>query len=482
LSTNIIKQKALRIYKHLKKDELSSKEQPNISFLASKGWFENFKKRFSLRNVKFQGEQASADVEAAQKFILEIPQIIEEGEYSADQIFNADETALYWKKLPSRTFISKVEKQAPGYKLCKDRVTLHMCSKLSGNFVVKPMIINRTLNPRAMKNLDKSHLPVLWRANKKGWMTQNLFEVWFKNCFIPEVEQFLKKKNLSFKVLLLIDNAGSHSRELNHPNVKIVFFPPKCTSLIQPLDQGIIATLKAYYIRLAFQKIFERLENDKNVTLTQAWKEFSILDCVAIIALACKELKQSTLHACWKPLLPKMVQKGNIVPFEKAEYNRIISVASNLEGDGFSDMNIDDVRELFEEQTLNEEELIELLNITSSNYADDSENICNITSVPHLNSTDLQEGIALAKKLEDFLDEKDLSVVRSGKFKRELQSSLAPYREILTELQDRNRQVIATTSDNFCNDGEITSEEEFQPVLRKKSRLAVIFDENDDEN
>ena len=112
LSTNIIKQKALRIYTHLKKDELSSNEQPNLSsILASKGWFENFKKRFSLRNIKFQGEQASADAEAAQKYILEILQIIEEGKYSADQIFNADETALYWKKLPSRTFISKIDNQ-----------------------------------------------------------------------------------------------------------------------------------------------------------------------------------------------------------------------------------------------------------------------------------------------------------------------------------------------------------------------------------
>ena len=180
-----------------------------------------------------------------------------------------------------------------------------------------------------------------------------------------------------------------------------------------------------------------------------------------------------------------MVQRGNFVPVEEQnikEYNRIISVASNLEGDGFSDMNVD-VRELFEEQTLDEEELIELLNTSTSNYAGDSENINN-TSVPHLNLIDLEEGIALAKKLENFFVEKDPLIVRSGKFKRELESSLAPYREILTELQDRNRQAIATTDnvDNVCNDGEINSEEEFQPNLRKKKRLTVIFDESDDEN
>ena len=52
-----------------------------------------------------------------------------------------------------------------------------------------------------------------------------------------------------------------------------------------------------------------------------------------------------------------------------------------------------------------------------------------------------------------------------------MNSSLAPYTEILKELQDRNRKVVSTTSDNLCNDGEITSEEEFQPTWRIKSRL-----------
>ncbi|GFS48089.1 hypothetical protein TNCV_3600001 [Trichonephila clavipes] len=72
-------------------------------------------------------------------------------------------------------------------------------------------------------------------------------------------------------------------------------------------------------------------------------------------------------------------------------------------------------------------------------------------------------------------------VSRYGKFKRELRSSLTPHREILKELQDRNRQVIATTLNNFYNDGEITVKEEFEQ-LRRKLRSAVISDESDDEN
>jgi hypothetical protein len=63
-----------------------------------------------------------------------------------------------------------------------------------------------------------------------------------KPGFIPEVESHLKKINLDSKVLLLLDNAPGHPNKLNHPNVKVIFLPPNTTSLIQPIDQGIIAT------------------------------------------------------------------------------------------------------------------------------------------------------------------------------------------------------------------------------------------------
>ncbi|GFV04048.1 tigger transposable element-derived protein 1 [Trichonephila clavipes] len=136
-------------------------------------------------------------------FPEELAKIIEDGDYSADQVFKADETGLYWKKKNCLTvlYIAKDEKTASGHKASK----------------------------------DLKQLPVHWMANPKAWMTTAIFTEWFNNCFVPEVEAYMKETSLDFKVLLIVDNAASPP-ELEHPNVQLVFLPPNTTSLIQPLD------------------------------------------------------------------------------------------------------------------------------------------------------------------------------------------------------------------------------------------------------
>jgi hypothetical protein len=53
ISGDILKAKALQIFDHLKKIEKNNSNFKTSTFVASKGWFHRFKKRFSLRNIKF---------------------------------------------------------------------------------------------------------------------------------------------------------------------------------------------------------------------------------------------------------------------------------------------------------------------------------------------------------------------------------------------------------------------------------------------
>ena len=70
-----------------------------------------FKARANYHNFKLQGEAASGDEKAASEFPKILADIIMKEGYSAYQVFNMDETGLFWKRMPYRTYIAK-EKSA----------------------------------------------------------------------------------------------------------------------------------------------------------------------------------------------------------------------------------------------------------------------------------------------------------------------------------------------------------------------------------
>ena len=86
----MIQEKALSLF-----NELKAEYGEDASFTASHGWFNRFKARNNLHNVKVSGEVASADLKAAEEFPGKLAEIIHQGGYTPQQIFNVDETGLY---------------------------------------------------------------------------------------------------------------------------------------------------------------------------------------------------------------------------------------------------------------------------------------------------------------------------------------------------------------------------------------------------
>jgi hypothetical protein len=336
---------------------------------------------------------------------------------------------LVWKKLPTKTFTTASQKRVYGFKQSKERVTLHLCSNLSGSLLVKPMIFNRSLNPRAFNNICKEQLPVFWRANQKAWMTQKLFEDWFFNCFAPSVEDFMKEKNLFFKVLLIVDNASCHNADINHPNIKIIYFPPNCTPLIQPLDQGVIQTFKLHYTKKLFQNIFNRLEKDNKLTITQALEELNIVDCIKNVMSALTSIKSSTLNACWKPLLPEIVEETQEDPNNSLPIAEIVNIASKLSDEEFNITSQEVKEQVLEDQTLDMEGLIQIMYELDRN--ENEENLFDNQLKPGIDLKSVEEGLKLSEELKHFFLTNDQSTIRSGKFARELQTCLAPYKNLL---------------------------------------------------
>ncbi|KAK0056907.1 tigger transposable element-derived protein 1 [Biomphalaria pfeifferi] len=68
------------------------------------------------------------------------------------------------------------------------------------------------------------------------------------------------------EVLLILDNAPGHPAHLDKctPNIKVLYFPPNTTSLIQPTDQGVISTFKAYYLRRVINNALAATEKNND--------------------------------------------------------------------------------------------------------------------------------------------------------------------------------------------------------------------------
>ena len=256
------------------------------NFKASNGWLNSFKSRHNLTGATMCGERASVD-SVVDDWLKRVPTIVEG--YAPRDIFNADETGLFYRSLPEKTLKVRGE-DCKGGKQSKLRLTAMLCCNLSGEHE-KVLVIGKASKPGCFKNVDPSQLPVTWRANKKAWMTTEIFVEWLKSF---DKKMRLQKRN----VLLFIDNAPSHPSSIRLTNVKLQMLPVNTTSQLQPLDQGIIQTLKLKYKKRLLRHVLLQLDTGKSS------KE--VVDCVTVldachwISSAMNEIKQSTITRCFE--------------------------------------------------------------------------------------------------------------------------------------------------------------------------------------
>ena len=77
-----------------------------------------------------------------------------------EQIYNADETGLYWKCLPNKTLAYEVDKNASGHKMQKQRLTIMCSGNASGSHFNKLCVIGTAKKPRVFQSLSIENLPV----------------------------------------------------------------------------------------------------------------------------------------------------------------------------------------------------------------------------------------------------------------------------------------------------------------------------------
>ena len=290
------------------------------TFKASNGWLSRWKIRHGICQINMEGEAASSDINAASEFPNQLKNVIEKGGYCDEQLYNCDESALYYKLMPSKSLDVKKDAHKSGFKLNKDRVTLLFCTNKTGSHKLKPLCIGKSKSPRCFKHVNMNSLPVTYDNSSNACMTSAVFQKWFERDFVPSVKRHLRLKRLEEKALLLLDNCSAHPSDdilqSKDGKIKVMFLPKNTTALIQPLDQGIIHAFKAHYRGGLLSDMV-----NSELQVTEFLKTVTLKHAAYLIGLAWNKVSPTSIEHCWKKCIAK---EENTNATDKMEIDAII--------------------------------------------------------------------------------------------------------------------------------------------------------------
>ena len=224
-------------------------------------------------------------------YIVLIPTL--EG-YSSSDIYNSDETALFYKSLSHRTYchIDDIDDKPAGSTKCKDRLTLLIITNMDGSDHRKLSVIGKAKNPHCLQKKYKmtvNEMAVDWYASKNAWMTGDIHR-----RIMTKFNNQMRKAG--HHVLYVCDNASSHQvQEYSH--IKFLMLPPNATSIVQPLDQGIICSVKRRYKKKLAERYLVSVENNKDVNIIL--KQLDIVAATNMVHNAWKETSSTTIQNCF---------------------------------------------------------------------------------------------------------------------------------------------------------------------------------------
>ncbi|KAM4865519.1 jerky protein homolog isoform 1-T2 [Thomomys bottae] len=270
--------------------DLYEQMQPAEPCVFSGGWLWRFKARHGIKKLDASSEKQVTDHQAAEQFCGFFRSLAAEHRLSPEQVYNADETGLFWRCLPGP---SPDGGTVPSLKQGKDRLTVLLCANATGSHRIKPLAIGKGGGPRAFRGIQ--HLPVAHRAPACAWVDKEIFSNWFHHVFVPSVREHFRTVGLpeGSKALLLLDSSRAHppASELVSENVFTIFLPASVASLLQPMEQGIRRDFLRHFV-------------SPPVSLHGCHVRCSVHDAVFSLACAWDAVPSQVFRRAWRKLWP----------------------------------------------------------------------------------------------------------------------------------------------------------------------------------
>ncbi|XP_038067336.1 tigger transposable element-derived protein 4-like [Patiria miniata] len=295
------------------------------NFTLSDGWLDLFKAR---NNVSFNvvARAGAAGVSDERKALsstsqLRVHQMVKDWlitdlspllvVYKPSNIFNANETGIFYRLLPDRLLAFK-GKACNGGERSEERLTAMVCANMDGSEKLPLLVIGNTKKPQCLANVKS--LPTLYEANKTAWMTSDIFEAWARN-----IDKLCQKKNR--KIAIVIDSCPAHPHITGLKSVTLVFLSPLTAANLQPMEQGIIRNLKMHYRRQLITSFLAAVDRKETYHPT-------VLDAMILLKKSWKMVRATTISHCFKLAGFERKKTATILDIETAEPDVDINAAT----------------------------------------------------------------------------------------------------------------------------------------------------------
>ena len=196
-------------------------------------------------------------------------------------IYNADEFGLFYQALPDKSLHCKGER-CNGGKHSKVRFTGLAAGNATGE-KLPLFVIGKYAKPRCFSGVKS--LPCRYRSQKKSWMDGDLLTEWVKELDGKYAAQ-------DRKIALIVDNCPAHPKVVGLKAIELL--PPNTTSKTQPMDQGVIGSLKAFYRHSIIKRYITSIDGGRSPT------NVNMLEAMTLLTVAWECVSPITLVNCFR--------------------------------------------------------------------------------------------------------------------------------------------------------------------------------------
>ncbi|KAF8229971.1 DDE-domain-containing protein [Tricholoma matsutake] len=253
----------------------------------SEGWLTAFKRRCSLKENRTHSKAGSVDPAKVEIEHERIHKLIQKYGYRLKDIFNMDETGLFYTMPPDRGLM---DKPSSGLKGNKKRLTYAFTANADGSEKLPAFVIGKAAHPCAFNKKTGKQLRFYYRNNAKAWMTSMLYQE-----FLRDWDSKLRVQG--WHILLFQDNFSGHIVPDGLTNISVENFEPNLTSHVQPNDASIIHCFKAHYCSKFITRAIDRYDNKVGPSKIY---DIDQLEAMRLEDLAWNQVDMTTIWNCWR--------------------------------------------------------------------------------------------------------------------------------------------------------------------------------------